>query len=53
MDHYNTMEGWPHAVHAERSTFTLMFSLLMWDVIFSSGVPDVFRTKLQVRLNVM
>ena len=48
MHHYNTVESWPCAVHAEKSTFSLLFSLLMWDIIFCSGVPNVFRTKLQV-----
>jgi hypothetical protein len=51
MHHYSSAEGWPCAVHAERSTFSLMFSLLMWDIIFCPGIPNVFRTKLQVSLN--
>ena len=49
MHHYSSAEAWPCAVHAEKSTFSLMFSLLMWDIIFYTGVPNVFRSKLQVR----
>ena len=48
MYHYSTEESWPCAVHAEKSTFSLMFTLLMWDIIYCSGIPNVFRTKLQV-----
>lgn len=48
MYHYSNVEGWPCALHAEASSFTAMFVLLMWDVIFTSGVPDVFRTPFQV-----
>ena len=46
--HYHQEEDWPCALHAEASSFTAMFSLLMWDVIFAPGVPDVFRTPYQV-----
>ena len=48
MHHYSAAESWPCAVHAEKSTFSLLFCLLMWDTIFCPGVPNVFRTKLQV-----
>ena len=48
MYHYSNVEGWPCAVHAEASSFTAMFVLLMWDVIFTPGIPDVFRTPYQV-----
>ena len=48
MYHYSNVEGWPCALHAEASSFTAMFILLMWDVIFTSGVPDVYRTPFQV-----
>ena len=41
-------EAWPCAVHAERSTFSLMFCLLMWDVVFCPGIANVFRTQFQV-----
>ena len=46
--HYSTEQGWPCALHAEGSTFTTLFALLMWGVIFASGVHNVFRTKFQV-----
>ena len=45
---YSTELGWPCALHAEGLSFTTLFALLMWDVIFMSGIPDVFRTKFQV-----
>ena len=48
IQHYNTEQGWPCALHAEGSSFTALFALLMWSVIFVSGIPDVFRTKFQV-----
>ena len=48
MYHYSNVDGWPCAVHAESSSFTAMFALLMWDVIFTPGIPDVLRTPYQV-----
>lgn len=45
--HYGSSEGWPCAVHAESSTFSAMFALLLWEIIFSPGVADVFRTPYQ------
>ena len=48
IQHYNTEQGWPCALHAEGSSFTALFALLMWGVIFASGIPNVFRTKFQV-----
>ena len=47
IQHYSTEQGWPCALHAEGSSFTTLFALLMWSVIFAAGVPDVFRTKFQ------
>ena len=47
--HYGSSEGWPCAVHAESSTFSAMFALLLWEIIFSPGVADVFRTPYQVK----
>ena len=47
IQHYNTEQGWPCALHAEGSSFTTLFALIMWSVIFASGVPNVFRTKFQ------
>ena len=46
--HYSHTEGWPCILHAEGSTFSAMFILLMWEVIFCPGIPDVFRTPCQV-----
>ena len=40
-------EKWPCALHAENVTFSMLFALLMWDVIFAR-VPDVFRALFQV-----
>ena len=48
--HYSTEQGWPCALHAEGSSFTTLFALLMWSVIFASGIPNVFRTKFQVSM---
>ena len=46
IEHYMKKKGWPCAIHAENSTFSMLFALLMWDVIFSA-VPDVFRAQFQ------
>ena len=51
IQHYNTEQGWPCALHAEGSSFTTLFALLMWSVIFASGVPNVFRTKFQASVD--
>ena len=48
ISYYTTEVGWPCALHAEGSCFMTLFALLMWDEIFTSGIPDVFRTKFQV-----
>uniref|UniRef100_A0A671M733 Fanconi-associated nuclease n=1 Tax=Sinocyclocheilus anshuiensis TaxID=1608454 RepID=A0A671M733_9TELE len=34
-------------IHGEGSTFSTLFGLLMWDIIFIDGVPDVFRNPYQ------
>ncbi|XP_062521546.1 fanconi-associated nuclease 1-like isoform X2 [Corticium candelabrum] len=47
LKHYLQAEKWEHGLHAEGSSLTAVFCLLLWDVIFASGVPDVFRTKYQ------
>jgi hypothetical protein len=47
IEYYMTKKGWPCAVHAENSTFSTLYALLMWDIIFSP-VPDVFRAPMQV-----
>ena len=48
ISYYTTEVGWPCALHTEGSCFMTLFALLMWDEIFASGIPDVFRTKFQV-----
>lgn len=35
-------------IHGEGSTFTTLYGLLLWDVIFMDGVPDAFRNAYQV-----
>lgn len=35
-------------IHGEASTFTTLYGLLLWDVIFMDGVPDAFRNAYQV-----
>ena len=35
-------------IHGEGSTFSTLFGLLLWDVIFMEGIPDVFRNPYQV-----
>lgn len=35
-------------VHGEGSTFSTLYGLLLWDVIFMDGIPDVFRNAYQV-----
>jgi Fanconi-associated nuclease 1 len=47
LSHYCHNEGWERGLHAEGSSFSALFCLLMWDVIFASGIPNVFRTKYQ------
>ena len=46
---YREREGWEKGLHAEGSSLGTLFALLMWDVIFSGGIDDVFRSKYQVR----
>jgi len=48
MHHYSISEGWPCAVHGEGSCFSTIFTLLMWEIIFAQGIPDVFRNRYQV-----
>lgn len=35
-------------IHGEGSTFSALFALLLWDIIFMEGIPDVFRCPYQV-----
>uniref|UniRef100_A0A3B3ZRM4 Fanconi-associated nuclease n=1 Tax=Periophthalmus magnuspinnatus TaxID=409849 RepID=A0A3B3ZRM4_9GOBI len=34
-------------IHGEGSTFSTLFALLLWDIIFIQGIPDVFRNPYQ------
>ncbi|GAB5572222.1 fanconi-associated nuclease 1 isoform X1 [Prionailurus iriomotensis] len=34
-------------IHGEGSTFSTLYGLLLWDVIFMDGIPDVFRNAYQ------
>mmetsp|Transcript_4226 Transcript_4226/g.11389 ORF Transcript_4226/g.11389 Transcript_4226/m.11389 type:complete len:344 (-) Transcript_4226:863-1894(-) len=34
-------------LHCEGGIWATLFGLLMWDIIFAPGIPDVFRTKFQ------
>lgn len=40
--------GFVPGIHGEGATFSALFALLLWDVIFMEGVPDVFRYPYQV-----
>ncbi|KAJ1180890.1 hypothetical protein NDU88_006101 [Pleurodeles waltl] len=44
--HYR-QQGYDQGIHGEGSTFSTLFSLLLWDIIFMEGVPDVFRNPYQ------
>ncbi|KAM9753456.1 fanconi-associated nuclease 1 [Menidia menidia] len=44
--HYR-QQGFDQGIHGEGSTFSTLFGLLMWDIIFIEGVPDVFRNPYQ------
>ncbi|XP_075431975.1 fanconi-associated nuclease 1 [Ascaphus truei] len=44
--HYR-QQGFDQGIHGEGSTFCTLYGLLMWDVIFMEGVPDVFRNSYQ------
>ncbi|XP_030222548.1 fanconi-associated nuclease 1 [Gadus morhua] len=40
-------QGFDQGIHGEGSTFSTLFGLLLWDVIFMEGIPDVFRNPYQ------
>lgn len=40
-------EGFDQGIHGEGSTFSTLCGLLLWDVVFMDGVPDVFRNAYQ------
>lgn len=42
--------GFDQGIHGEGSTFSTLFGLLLWDIIFMDGVPDAFRNAYQVTL---
>ncbi|XP_070618283.1 fanconi-associated nuclease 1 [Erythrolamprus reginae] len=44
--HYK-QQGFNQGIHGEGSTFTTLYGLLMWDILFMDGVPDVFRNSYQ------
>ncbi|XP_044294560.1 fanconi-associated nuclease 1 [Varanus komodoensis] len=44
--HYR-QNGFDQGIHGEGSTFGTLYSLLMWDILFMDGVPDVFRNPYQ------
>ncbi|CAN9499424.1 unnamed protein product [Ophioblennius macclurei] len=44
--HYR-QQGFDQGIHGEGSTFSTLFALLMWDIIFMEGIPDVFRNPYQ------
>ncbi|XP_004693134.2 PREDICTED: fanconi-associated nuclease 1 [Condylura cristata] len=44
--HYRC-EGFDQGIHGEGSTFSTLCGLLLWDVIFMDGIPDVFRNTYQ------
>lgn len=39
--------GFDQGIHGEGSTFSTLFGLLLWDIIFMDGVPDAFRNAYQ------
>lgn len=44
--HYREL-GFDHGIHGEGSTFSTLYGLVMWDIIFMEGIPDVFRNSYQ------
>ncbi|XP_064421929.1 fanconi-associated nuclease 1 isoform X2 [Latimeria chalumnae] len=44
--HYR-QQGFDQGIHGEGSTFSTLYGLLMWDIIFLDGIPDVFRNPYQ------
>lgn len=39
--------GFDQGIHGEGSTFSTLYGLLLWDIIFMDGIPDVFRNAYQ------
>lgn len=44
--HYH-QQGFDQGIHGEGSTFSTLFALLLWDIVFMEGIPDVFRNPYQ------
>ncbi|XP_042330802.1 fanconi-associated nuclease 1 isoform X2 [Sceloporus undulatus] len=44
--HYK-QNGFNQGIHGEGSTFSTLYGLLMWDILFMDGIPDVFRNHYQ------
>ncbi|XP_029379024.1 fanconi-associated nuclease 1 [Echeneis naucrates] len=44
--HYR-QQGFDQGIHGEGSTFSTMFALFLWDIIFMGDIPDVFRNPYQ------
>ncbi|XP_076588964.1 fanconi-associated nuclease 1 [Chaetodon auriga] len=44
--HYR-QQGFDQGIHGEGSTFSTLFALLLWDIIFMEGIADVFRNPYQ------
>lgn len=44
--HYQK-QGFNEGIHGEGSTFSTLYALLLWDIIFMQGIPDVFRNPYQ------
>ncbi|XP_051031882.1 LOW QUALITY PROTEIN: fanconi-associated nuclease 1 [Phodopus roborovskii] len=45
--HYYRRSGFDQGIHGEGSTFSTLCGLLLWDIIFMDGIPDVFRNAYQ------
>ncbi|XP_006975900.3 fanconi-associated nuclease 1 [Peromyscus maniculatus bairdii] len=46
LDYYRR-NGFDQGIHGEGSTFSTLCGLLLWDIIFMDGIPDVFRNAYQ------
>ncbi|XP_066491592.1 fanconi-associated nuclease 1 [Tiliqua scincoides] len=44
--HYK-QNGFDQGIHGEGSTFSTLYGLLMWDILFMDGIPDAFRNPYQ------
>ncbi|MBN3306645.1 FAN1 nuclease, partial [Amia calva] len=44
--HYRR-QGFPQGIHGEGSTFSTLYGLLLWDIIYMDGIADVFRNPYQ------